>query len=61
MLITATLISGEIMNNFAGRQLADANASVFPVDTEDNFYLEYPETAKGIPSLREMASKTGGQ
>ena len=43
------------------RQLADANASVFPVDTEDNFYLEYPETAKGIPSLREMASKTGGQ
>jgi len=39
------------------RQLADANASVFPVDTEDNTYFIIPEARKGVPSLREVASK----
>ncbi|HOE13830.1 MAG TPA: VWA domain-containing protein [Candidatus Saccharicenans sp.] len=43
------------------RQLADANASVFPVDTEDNTYFIIPEARKGVHSLQEMASKTGGQ
>ncbi|MDD8020772.1 MAG: VWA domain-containing protein [Acidobacteriota bacterium] len=42
------------------RYLANANASVFPVDTEDNFYLKLPDAGKGVASLQEIASKTGG-
>jgi len=43
------------------RQLSDANASVFPVDTEDNSYLAITDFHKGAVSLQEIASKTGGQ
>jgi len=43
------------------RQLADANASVFPVDTEDNSYLAISDFHKGAVSLQEISSKTGGQ
>ncbi len=44
------------------RRLAAANASVFAVNTEENTYLvrQIPETQKGVSSLREITSETGG-
>ncbi len=49
----------------AYRKLADrlgaANASVFTVDTEDNEWLGVPEMSKGVASLREISSQTGGR
>lgn len=47
------------------RRLADANVSVFSVNTEENTYFldsaMKPETERGISVLREIASRTGGQ
>jgi len=44
-------------------KLAAANASVFSVNTEENTYLvgQVPESQKGVSSLREIASETGGR
>jgi VWFA-related protein len=44
-------------------KLSAANASVFPINTEENTYLagQTPESQKGVSSLREIASETGGR
>lgn len=45
------------------RKLADANVSVFSVNTEENTYLvaQVPESQKGVSSLREITTETGGR
>ncbi len=45
------------------RKLADANVSVFSVNTEENTYLvaQVPESLKGVSSLREITAETGGR
>lgn len=44
-------------------KLGAANASVFAVNTEENTFLvgQTPESQKGVSSLREIASETGGR
>jgi len=44
-------------------KLASANTSVFSVNTEQNTYLvdQVPESRKGVLSLREITSETGGR
>jgi len=42
-------------------KLAAASASVFAVNTEESEYFKVPESQKGIQSLREIASETGGR
>ena len=44
-------------------KLAAANVSVFSVNTEENTYLvrQVPESRKGVSSLREITTETGGQ
>lgn len=45
------------------RKLAAANVSVFSVNTEENTYLvgAVPESRKGVSSLREITTETGGR
>jgi VWFA-related protein len=44
-------------------KLAAANVSVFSVNTEENTYLvrQVPESRKGVSSLREITTETGGR
>jgi VWFA-related protein len=42
-------------------RLSAANASVFSVNTEENTYFIVSQSAKGVMSLREIASETGGR
>ena len=44
-------------------KLAAASVSVFSVNTEENTYLirQVPESQKGVQSLREISSETGGR
>lgn len=45
------------------RKLAAANVSVFSINTEENTYLvgQTPESRKGVSSLREITTETGGR
>jgi VWFA-related protein len=43
------------------RNLAAASTSVFAVNTEESAYFHVPESQKGVLSLREIASETGGR